>query len=91
MIEGETYINRTANVRNILGSMPDIRRPGDPGVNDQQTTPTTDPVRALENARRTLLQLVANIDAALAAIKELAQSRENPEPGAPATARPPAR
>ena len=70
VIEGETYVNRTANVRNILGSMPGrTGRPGDPGVNDQQTTPTTDPVRALENAPRTLLQLVANIDAALAAIK----------------------
>jgi len=34
-----------------------------------------DPVRALENTRRTLLQLVANIDAALEATKEPAKSR----------------
>lgn len=29
-----------------------------------------DPIRVLENTRRTLLQLVANIDAAIAASKE---------------------
>ena len=34
-----------------------------------------DPVRTLENTRRTLLKLVENIDAALAASKEQAQSR----------------
>ena len=37
--------------------------------------PPADPVRALENTRRTLLQLVANIDAVLAASKEPAQTR----------------
>jgi hypothetical protein len=40
-----------------------------------QPTPAPDPVRVLENTRRTLLQLVANIDAAIAATKELARSR----------------
>jgi hypothetical protein len=41
-------------------------------VSDQTTTtrPPADPVRVLENTRRTLLQLVANIDAAIAATKE---------------------
>jgi hypothetical protein len=39
------------------------------------SVPPADPVRLLENTRRTLLQLVANIDAALAAIKEPARSR----------------
>jgi hypothetical protein len=34
-----------------------------------------DPVRELENTRRTLLQIVANIDVALATIKESAKSR----------------
>jgi hypothetical protein len=38
-------------------------------------TPPSDPIRALENTRRTLLQLVANIDAVLAAVKEPAGSR----------------
>jgi hypothetical protein len=46
-------------------------------VNDQTrpTSPPADPVRVLENTRRTLLQLVANIDAALAVVKEPAGSR----------------
>jgi hypothetical protein len=46
-------------------------------VTDQQhqPAPAADPVRVLENTRRTLLQLVANIDAALAASKEPAKSR----------------
>jgi hypothetical protein len=35
----------------------------------------TDPIRVLENTRRTLLQLVANIDAAIAAAKGSARSR----------------
>ena len=35
---------------------------------------TPDPVRALENTRRTLLKLVENIDAAIAAAKEPAES-----------------
>jgi hypothetical protein len=43
-----------------------------------QTRPSAspaDPVRVLENTRRTLLQLVANIDAVLAAVKEPAGNR----------------
>jgi hypothetical protein len=42
---------------------------------DRSTAAPPDPVRVLENTRRTLLQLVANIDAALAAVKESARSR----------------
>ena len=37
--------------------------------------PPADPVRVLENTRRTLLQLVANIDAAIAATREPAKNR----------------
>jgi hypothetical protein len=44
-------------------------------VSDQATTPPPDPIRALENARRTLLQVVANIEAAIAASKGPAKSR----------------
>jgi hypothetical protein len=44
-------------------------------VSDPRPTMPPDPVRALENTRRTLLQLVANIDAALAAVKEPSKSR----------------
>jgi len=36
---------------------------------------TPDPIRALENTRRTLLKLVENIDAALEAAEEPARSR----------------
>ena len=42
---------------------------------DQTTQPPPDPVRVLENTRRTLLQLVANIDAAIAATREPAKRR----------------
>ncbi len=44
-------------------------------MSDQATTRPPDPVRVLENTRRTLLQLVANIEAAIAASKEPAGSR----------------
>jgi hypothetical protein len=46
-------------------------------ANDQTRAPAppSDPVRVLENTRRTLLQLVANIDAALAAVKDPARRR----------------
>ena len=37
--------------------------------------PPADPIRALENTKRTLLKLVENIDAALEAAKEPAKSR----------------
>ena len=37
--------------------------------------PPADPVRALENTRRTLLKLVENIDAAIRAAREPAKSR----------------
>jgi hypothetical protein len=36
---------------------------------------STDPVQVLKNTRRTLLQLVANIDAVLATLKEPAGKR----------------
>ena len=36
-------------------------------------TPSTDPIRALENTRRTLLKLVENIEAAIEAAKEPAR------------------
>ena len=39
------------------------------------TPPPADPIRALENTRRTLLKLVENIDAALEAAREPARSR----------------
>ena len=44
-------------------------------MSEQTTTALPDPIRALEDARRTLLKVVANIDAALAAAKESARSR----------------
>jgi hypothetical protein len=46
-------------------------------VSDQSNTPPAppDPVRVLENTRRTLLKLVDNIDAAIAASKEPTNSR----------------
>ena len=37
--------------------------------------PPADPIRALENTRRTLLKLVGNIDAAIRAAKDPARSR----------------
>lgn len=42
---------------------------------DQTTQHPPDPVRVLENTRRTLLKLVENIDAALEAAREPARSR----------------
>jgi hypothetical protein len=46
-------------------------------VSDQSRPPAppADPVRVLENTRRTLLKLVENIDAAIEASKEPAKSR----------------
>lgn len=46
-------------------------------MSDQTTTtrPPANAVRVLKDTRRTLLQLVANIDAALEAVKETASSR----------------
>jgi len=44
-------------------------------VSDQPTQQPPDPIRVLENTRRTLLKLVENIDAAIAASKEPAKSR----------------
>ena len=43
-------------------------------MSEQTTTAPPDPVRTLENTRRTLLKLVENIDAALEAAKERPQS-----------------
>jgi hypothetical protein len=39
-----------------------------------QPRPPADPIRTLENTRRTLLKLVENIDAAIAASKEPAST-----------------
>ena len=43
-------------------------------MSEQTTTATPDPVRALENTRRTLLKLIENIDAALEAAREPART-----------------
>jgi hypothetical protein len=44
-------------------------------VSDQRSDKPPDPVRALENTRRTLLKLVGAIDQAIAASKEGDKSR----------------
>ena len=43
-------------------------------MSEQTATATPDPVRALENTRRTLLKLIENIDAALEAAREPART-----------------